>query len=216
VELLTGGIFAGVPLYFNKFYGVIEPFSFSAPLRSYYGFLILWILVLLTWLLISIIDHRHYLIPNGLNLTLGVLGILILAVKVLPSTWLLPFHYSFLRHYELIFSPTQNVFVNHVLGALAGFLFFWILYKFGRGRAMGGGDVKLAAASGLILSWPDIALATIIAFILGGAWGAILLLFGKKTLHDKIPFAPIFILGMVLTVFLGFKIIQGYFSLFSI
>lgn len=81
---------------------------------------------------------------------------------------------------------------------------------------MGMGDVKLAAASGLILSWPDMALAMILAFILGGALGAILLLTGKKTLHDKLPFAPIMILGMVLTFFFGFRILGGYFGLFDI
>ncbi|OGG39635.1 hypothetical protein A2116_00670 [Candidatus Jorgensenbacteria bacterium GWA1_49_17] len=216
VELLSGGILAGVPFYFSKFYGIMEPFSFSASLRSYYGFLILWILVFLTWLLISVIDNRHYLVPDGLNTTLAVLGVVIAAIKTLPSGWLLPFHDSFLRHYELIFSPTQTVWANHLLGALIGGLFFFILVAVSRGRGMGMGDVKLAVASGLVLGWPDIGLAIILAFILGGIWGALLLLGGKKTLHDKIPFAPIFIVGIALTVFLGFGIVHGYLSLFNI
>jgi leader peptidase (prepilin peptidase) / N-methyltransferase len=216
IELLCGLILAGVPLYFNNFYGIAQPFSFSASLRSYYGFLILWILVFLVWLLISVIDYRHYLVPNGLNITLGALGVLILAVKTLPSAWLLPFHNSYLRHYELIFSPTQVPWANHLLGALIASLFFIFLVVVSRGKGMGMGDVKLAFASGLILGWPDMGLATVLAFILGGFWGAILLITDKKTLHDKIPFAPIFILGMILTVFLGFDIVQGYFSLFDI
>ncbi|MFH0712542.1 MAG: prepilin peptidase [Candidatus Jorgensenbacteria bacterium] len=216
VELLGGLILAGIPLYFAKFYAIMEPFSFSSSLRSYYGFLILWILVFLTWLLISVIDHRHYLVPDGLNVALGVFGIIIAAIKSLPSGWLLPFHDSFLRHYELILSPTQTVWLNHFLGALIGGLFFVLLVALSRGRGMGMGDVKLAIVSGLILGWPDIGLATILAFILGGVWGALLLLGGKKTLHDKIPFAPIFILGMALTVFLGFEIVHGYLGLFNI
>ncbi len=216
VEFLSGAIFAGIPLYFVKFYGIAEPFSFSVSLRSFYGFLILWILVFLTWLLVSVIDHRHYLVPDGLNITFAVLGVVIAAIKTAPSGWLLPFHDSFLRHYSLILSPTQTVWLNHVLGAVIAGLFFLLLVVVSRGRGMGMGDVKLAAASGLVLGWPDIGLAVIVAFVLGGLWGAVLLLGRKKTLHDKIPFAPIFIIGMALTVFLGFGMVHGYLGLFNI
>lgn len=216
VELLSGLVFAGIPFLFGKFYGVAGLFSFAPALRTYYGFLILWILVFLTWLLISVIDWRHYIVPDELNVTLGVLGILITTLETFPSSWLLPFHNSFLRHYELIFSPSQTPWLNHLLGAVFGGLFFLLLVALSRGRGMGMGDVKLAVVSGLVLGSPDIGLAIVLAFILGGAWGAILLFAGKKTLHDKIPFAPIFILGMVLTIFLGFEIVRGYFSLFNI
>ncbi len=216
VELISGLIFISVPFYFSKFYGISHPFSFSSSFRSYYGFLVLWILVLLTWLLIAIIDNRHFIIPNGLNAALLVFGLVIVAIKTLPSAWLLPFHSSFLRHYELILSPIQTPWLNHLLGALVGSLFFVILIIFSRGRAIGMGDLKLAFASGLILGWPDIGLTIVLAFILGGIWGAILLATGRKTMGDKIPFAPIFIIGAVLTVFFGFEIVKGYFSLFNI
>lgn len=216
VELLSGLIFVAVPFYLHRFYGVLDIFSFDPSLRSFYGFLVVWVLVFIVWLLISIIDSRHYLIPNELNIGLGILGVIIVLIKRLPSSWLLPFHNTFLRHYELLFSPFQNVIANHLLGALLGALFFGVLIVVSRGRAMGLGDVKLALASGLVLGWPDIGLATLLAFIFGGTWGVILLLTKKKTMRDKIPFAPIFILGIVVTVFFGFKIVNGYFGLFNI
>jgi len=216
VEFLSGAIFVALPFYFSKFYGFTAIFPAGSGFRSYYAYLIVWILILLTWVLISAIDLRHYLIPNELNVGLAALGVILVAVKSLPSAWLLPFHSSFLRHYSLIFSPTQNVLVNHVLGALAGLLFFGFLTALSRGRAMGMGDVKLAAVSGLVLSWPDIALGMMLAFVLGGLWGALLLLTKKKTLRDKLPFAPIMILGMVLTLFFGYQIVSGYFGLFNI
>ena len=216
VEFLGGGILAGVPLFFNSLYNIAEPFSFSASLRSYYGFLILWILVFLTWLLISVIDYRYYLVPDGLNITLGVLGVAIAVVKSLPSAWFIVFHNSFLRHYELVLSPTQTVWLNHLIGALAAGSFFFMLVVLSRGRGMGMGDVKLAIGSGLVLGWPDIGLGVILGFIIGGTWAAALLFLEEKTLRDRIPFAPLLISGMVITVFLGFEIIQGYFSLFNI
>jgi leader peptidase (prepilin peptidase)/N-methyltransferase len=91
-----------------------------------------------------------------------------------------------------------------------------MLVVLSRGRGMGMGDVKLAIGSGLVLGWPDIGLGVILGFIIGGTWAAALLFLKEKTLRDRIPFAPLLISGMVITVFLGFEIIQGYFSLFNI
>ncbi len=216
VELLSGIIFVAIPFYLHRFYGVLDLFSLDPSLQSFYGFLVVWVLVFLVWLLISIIDSHHYLIPNELNVGLGILGIIIILIKSFSSSWLPSFHSSFLRHYELLFSPFQDVIANHLLGALLGAIFFGILIVVSRGRAMGLGDVKLAFVSGLVLGWPDVGLATLLAFIFGGIWGAFLLLVGKKTMRDKIPFAPIFVLGFVVTVFFGFRIINGYFSLFNI
>ncbi len=81
---------------------------------------------------------------------------------------------------------------------------------------MGMGDVKLAAATGLVLGWPDIALATLLSFVIGGLVGGVLLALGKKHIKDKLPFAPFFVLGVFLTVFLGHAIVGGYFGLFSL
>jgi prepilin signal peptidase PulO-like enzyme (type II secretory pathway) len=81
---------------------------------------------------------------------------------------------------------------------------------------MGMGDVKLAAASGLLLGWPDIALAAIIAFVLGGFIGGIFLVLGKKIMKDRLPFAPFFVAGIFITILFGHAIIGGYFSFFNI
>lgn len=81
---------------------------------------------------------------------------------------------------------------------------------------MGMGDVKLAFASGLVLGWPDIALATIVSFILGGLVGMFLLVSGKKHVKDKLPFAPFFAVGVFITIFLGHGMMGGYFGLFGI
>ncbi len=99
---------------------------------------------------------------------------------------------------------------------IAGGLFFGFLVFISRGKGMGMGDVKLALSSGVVLGWPDIALATILSFLLGGLVGGILLIFGKKHIKDKLPFAPFFVFAVFLTVFLGHSIVSGYFGLFGI
>lgn len=212
VEFLSGLIFAGVPYFLLNFYGPV--FSISSGI---FGFLTaLWILVFLTWLVISAIDLRHYLVPNELNVFLAILGFFIVVIKWRIAGMVVPFRGSFLKHYALIFSPTQEIWVNHLIGALAGALFFVLVIVISRGRAMGWGDVKLALVSGFIVSWPEIALSIIIAFILGGIFGAILLFSRRKTMKDRLPFAPFLAIGLTLTVFFGYQIIQIYLGLFGI
>lgn len=216
IEALSGVIFVAIPIYFQNFYGIRNFFSFDSSLRSFYGLVIVWILVFLVWLLMTVIDMRLYMIPNELNLSLGVLGVFTTTIKSSSPAWLLPFHSSFLRHYELILSPLEQIWANHLLGALIGSLFFGALIFFSRGTAMGMGDLKLAFVSGLVLGFPDIVLSLVLAFIFGGVLGTVLLLKKKKTMHDKLPFAPIFISGMVVTVFFGTNIVSWYFRLFNI
>ncbi|MEK9194700.1 MAG: prepilin peptidase [Patescibacteria group bacterium] len=216
IEFISGLIFVFVPLYLNSFYKISDVLfaSFEAP-RFYYGLALVWILAFLILLLITLIDLKHYLIPNELNLALIVLG-LVLVVILSTNYVFVPFRDSFLKHYNLLFSPFKNVILNHSLGAFVGFVFFGALSFFSRGKAMGMGDVKLALASGLLLGFADIVLTMALAFIFGGAVGALFLFRKKKNLHDKLPFAPFFVLGVTLTFFFGFEIVDGYFNLFNL
>lgn len=217
VEILGGLIFLLAPLYLNSFYKVSSvSFSlFEAP-RWYYGMVLIWIFAFLIWLLIAVIDLKHYLIPNELTFALGVLALVLLVLVVSQNKAIPLFRDSFLRHYTLLFSPFRNPITNHVLGALLSSLFFGALVFVSRGKAMGMGDVKLAFSAGLLFGSPDIFLAIAIAFIIGGAVGVFLLLRKKKTMGDKLPFAPFFVLGMAATFFFGFFIVKGYFALFNL
>lgn len=218
IEFLGGIIFAGVPFVLQRFYD-ISLFSFNAltPMVYAYGmFMLLWVIVLFFLLLLTIIDIRHFIIPDELNIAVGVSALLLIILKTISSDIIIPFHNSFLKNYELIFSPFAAPLVNHVLGAFVGIAFFALLFYFGKGRAMGFGDVKLSFVLGLALGWPDIGLAIILSFIFGGLWGVALLLKKKKTLKDRLPFGPFLALGTATVVFFGFQIIKGYFGLFSI
>jgi leader peptidase (prepilin peptidase)/N-methyltransferase len=207
----------GIPLVLNGFYGVsAERFFMFGAGAWYYALVVLWIAVLFSWLLVTVIDLRHSIIPNGLNLAIGILGAGITALVLTNTGSLPPFHDSFLAQYRLVFSPFESVIPNHLLGAAAGGLLFWILSFFSRGRAMGLGDVKLALASGLVLGWPDVGLAITLSFLAGGLWGAALLIAKRRRFGDHVPFGPFFVLGSVLTVCAGFGIVQWYFSFFSL
>lgn len=93
-------------------------------------------------LTLSVIDWRTYEIPLGINLFLAILGIAAAALD-----------YSHV--------------LNHLIGAVCVSGFLVILYLASGGRAMGGGDIKLMVACGLILGWQKITLAFLLACILG-------------------------------------------------
>lgn len=218
VECAGGAITAGVPLFLNSFFGMSSTsfFSFVLPFW-YYAMLAVWVLVFFVLLLITVIDFRLFIIPNELNLILGILGMvgaLIMSAKM--SGFILPFKTSFLQQYVLLSSPFKSILANHILGALAGFCFFLALSLLTRGRGIGFGDVKLGLAIGMVLGWPDIALAIILSFIVGGAISIILMGLKKKHMRDKVPFAPFLVAGFILTFFLGSAIVSGYFNLFNL
>lgn len=218
VEIAGGAIFAAVPYALQRFFEV-SLFSLSVLTPAVYAFVAftaLWIFLLLILLLITIIDVRHFIIPDELNGMVGIAGIVLIFLKIISAGVIIPFHNSFLKNYEIIFSPFSAVWANHILGAVVGGAFFALLFYAGKGRAMGFGDVKLSFVLGLALGWPDIGLSVIFSFIFGGVWGAALLLKKKKTLKDRLPFGPFLAFGAATTVFFGFQIVKGYFGLFNI
>lgn len=199
VELISGFIFL-LPFYFYNYY--------SFPPHAYREWLaLIWLLIALAMLILSIIDWRQMVIPDGINIFLTVMGFVLM---FLSST-------SFLKHYSEWLAPNRvegltGIFTNHLLAGFIGTAFLGIIVLLTWGKAMGMGDVKLAGAMGLILGWPDIALALCLSFLVGGAWASILLLLRKKKLKTMVPFGPFLVIGFWLEIFFGYQILNWYFS----
>lgn len=103
----------------------------------------------------------------------------------------------------------QLSIINYSLSGLGAFLFLLSLYLLTRGKGMGFGDVKLAFLKGLFLGFPKIVAALYIAFLTGAIVGLILIIWKKKRLlGSTIPFGPFLVLGTILSLFLGEKIVQ--------
>ncbi|MBO5166968.1 MAG: prepilin peptidase [Lachnospiraceae bacterium] len=93
-------------------------------------------------LALAIIDIKTYEIPLGFNIFIGVLGI----ARVITdyTNWL-----------------------EYVIGFVAVSGFLYLLFLLSKGRAIGGGDIKLMAACGLLLGWKLIILAFLFGCIVG-------------------------------------------------
>ncbi len=199
VEILTGLIFVFIP--------IIQPFNYLITA--------IWLVIFLLFLLISIIDLRHMIIPNSLNLTLAVLGI----INIFINDYYQRFDFlngSFLRNYAPIFGLRESIWFNYLFSGFFAVSIFGLIILLSRGRAMGLGDLKLVAALGLIFGWPDILMVLFLAFIIGALISVIFLLLKKKSMKDMVPFGPFLVMGAVLTFFFGERIISGYFSLFGL
>lgn len=103
---------------------------------------LLYCLLFSTLLALSVIDFRTYEIPVGFNIFILALGL----VRVITdyANWM-----------------------SYVSGLLSVSVFLLILYYASGGRAIGGGDVKLMAACGLLIGWKLIILAFLLGCILG-------------------------------------------------
>lgn len=216
-ECIAGLIAAAAPFFLVESLGISHAvFAALAAPWWLYALALAWIFAFMTLFLIILIDMKHFLVPDELNAILGALGIIVVAIVWKYAALFPLFSSSFLGKFSFAFSPLESIIWSHGVGALAAGLFFALLSIASRGQGMGFGDVKLALALGLLLGWPDAVLMVLVAFLLGGAFGAYLLFAGEGTMRDRVPFAPFFALGAAATFFFGEVIVGGYFALFGL
>jgi prepilin signal peptidase PulO-like enzyme (type II secretory pathway) len=82
-----------------------------------------------------------------------------------------------------------------IWGGLVGLGTIGIIWAISKGKAMGSGDIGIAAVLGLWLGWPKIITGLWLAFVIGGIYGAYLLITKKAKLKTAIPFGPFLLIG---------------------
>ena len=213
VEILSGLILAAFPLFFSTYYMIPQLALFHEPVGWFVWLMAVWILAALTLLTLSIIDLRLKLIPDELTILIAFLGIVSLVVQGVYHRFG-AVEGSFFETYAPIFGMRQNSIVNHIFAAVVGLGIFGVIYLITRGKGMGLGDVKLAAALGLLFGWPDSLLVFVFASLIGFVAGIILIVFRGRTMKDAIPFGPFLALGAFLTWFFGNSFTKLYFGFF--
>ncbi|MEW6182933.1 MAG: prepilin peptidase [Bacillota bacterium] len=105
--------------------------------------------------------------------------------------------------------------IQAALGCLAAggaLLLLGILFKDG----MGGGDIKLAAVAGLYLGWGNAVLGLFLGALSGSVIGVSLIIAGRKTRKDFIPFGPFLAAGFFVSMLWGGEIVRWYLSYYGI
>ena len=96
---------------------------------------------------------------------------------------------------------------------MAPILLLWLVTK---GRGMGFGDVKLAFTMGVLLGIKGGLMALYIAFVSGAVTGVILLIGKKKGLKSKIAFGPFLVIGTVIVLFYGGKLMEIFRKIYGV
>lgn len=136
-------------------------------------------------LTLSVIDFRTYEIPIGINIFILALGLIRVVTDY--SDWL-----------------------NYLIGLLCVSTFLAVIYYASKGRGIGGGDVKLMAACGLVLGWKLI----ILAFFIGCILGAVIHVARMKISGEShvLAMGPYLSAGIFIAMLWGNRIIEWYFN----
>jgi len=151
---------------------------------------LIYIILSSSLIIIAFIDLNEQIVPDVISLPGIVLGLI------------LSFFVSYIS------------FINSGLGVVVGGGIILIIGLGGsvifKKEAMGGGDVKLAAMIGAFLGWRYIVISLFLGFFLGALTGIFLIMSKIKSREDTVPFGPFIVLGSLITLLWGEKIISWY------
>lgn len=103
--------------------------------------------------------------------------------------------------------------LNMLAAALAGGGFFLLQFIISKGKWIGGGDIRLGLLMGVIVGWPNIIWALMIAYLVGALVSVGLIVIGSKEWKSQIPFGTFLCAATLLTLFWGDEIVSWYLNL---
>ena len=182
VELLTSGLFMlSYATWPYSLVGVLDQFA-----------LVVWFVVLVFFIALAVYDIRWYLLPDRLVAPLTGVAMLFAILRACAEWDIVPLGYA-------------------VLGAVLFFGFFWLLYQISDGKWIGGGDVKIALALGLLVGTPLRAgLVLFGASLIGTLASLPSLIRSKDALKAYVPFGPWLLTATVLVVLYGQRCVDWY------
>lgn len=181
VELLTAAIFISSYLYWPHGFTTVGVLQFLT-----------WLICVVLFMALIVYDLRWMILPDRVVFILvaitGLQTLLLAAYTADPGSLLAA-----------------------LLSVLCTAGFFWVMFQLSAGKWIGGGDVKLAVALGLLLAGPlQATLMLFIASLAGCVVSIPLVLQGKAGKGTKIPFGP-FLIGATIIVYLfGEQIVHAY------
>ena len=144
---------------------------------------ILYCLSVSALLALSVIDWRTQEIPLGFNIFILIIGLIHLITDL--SNW-----------------------SQYVIGLFAVSGFLLLLWLVTKGKGIGDGDIKLMAATGLLLGWQ----LNIVAFLLGCIIGSVVHLtrMAIKKVGRQLAFGPYLSMGVYIAMIWGEQLVSWY------
>ena len=140
-------------------------------------------------LALSVIDWRTFEINNG-------------------------FHYFFIALAAIQIISDYKNFLSYLIGFFAVSIPLLLIYVISKGTAIGGGDVKLMAACGLLLGWKNIALALMFGCVLGAAIHVFRMKFFNA--GRKLAMGPYLSMGIFIASLWGTQLLTWYLTFLGV
>lgn len=154
---------------------------------------VFWLIFIVGFVALAVYDIRWRLLPDVI-----VFPLMLLAFVGVGAVWLL-------------FDGSVRDATSALLAAALISGLFYVLYKLSKGAWIGFGDVKLGVILGLLAGSPLAALLLLfIASVLGMLIAVPMLVAGKATRKTQLPFGPLLIAGLIVTVLFGSTILDWY------
>jgi leader peptidase (prepilin peptidase)/N-methyltransferase len=153
---------------------------------------------------IFFIDLEHFLIPDELNIFGIVLGLVAngIAIATGNAGWTT----NILGFQIPLPASIVGILVCGGVFLLITVASYFVFKK----DAMGGGDIKLAAAVGANLALGPALLSFFLAVVMGSIIGIALILSRKKSRKDYLPFGPMMVAGALIAMFYGQELIRAW------
>jgi len=153
----------------------------------------LWLLCVVLFVLLSVYDLRWMLLPDRVVLVL-----------VLTA-------FAYAAFQQSVAGVSLDGFISIVSSVAVSSGLFWVLYQVSGGKWIGGGDVKLGVALGLLIGAPLPAMLMLFLASLMGTLVALPLLIKAKSKQQlKIPFGPFLMSATFVVVIYGERLIDWY------
>ncbi|HSX02372.1 MAG TPA: prepilin peptidase [Candidatus Saccharimonadia bacterium] len=155
----------------------------------------LWLAILTMLIILAVYDLRWMLLPDKVMLPTIALGaVYVAAAALLHHSWWMA--------------------AGPLMAAVVAGGTFYALVAFSRGRAMGGGDIKLAFVMGLLLGLRGTAVALLIAFNTAAIFGLVLIATRRRRLRGtRIAFGPFLVAGTIVAFWWGHALVEWYLRL---
>ena len=180
IEIITGIAFLLIFIFHFSFFNEFSIINLS-NLIIYFG-------IISCLIVIFVSDFKYHLISDYILLALLIFSLLL--KLVIPA------------------EAGIQVIGFDVLSGLIVCLPIFLIYFISKERAMGLGDVYLSAIMGFLLGWQAGLVALYIAFITGAIFGVIAMILKHKKLKSKIAFGPFLVIGTVVMLGWGEKILE--------
>lgn len=156
---------------------------------------IIWLVAIVMMAGLFLFDIRWFILPNKLVKPLIGLGVVWAVIDISNK------------------GLSIGIILNYLLAIAVGAGIFWLLYTFSKGKWIGDGDIRLGIAIGLFTgslleAWFTLFMASVIGIIV--SLPLILKTKKSKRLKLKIPFGPLLIVALYITVLFGESIIEWY------